>query len=148
MRAGVIAALATILTAALLRLLLGVPLPVELVSDRLLPFIPVELFVGMLGIFGGPILSKQLAFYSSFLGLLATGALIGLLSSRLERRRLAILAGGALGLWLVALAALWPALASNYRGLPPGQATLVTAAGLLVIAAVFVVSLAVAERRL
>lgn len=146
--AGLIAGLVTIIVSGLLRLVAGIPLPVELVSDRFLPFVPVESFVFLLGLSGGPLLAKQLAFYSTFLLLLAFGALLGNIFAALGRRRLLVLAGGAAALWLLALAVLWPALASSYRGDPPGQAALLSAGGLALTLVAFAGSLVLAERRL
>lgn len=133
---GAIAGLAVLLVSLLLRVVLGVPLPVEFVSDRLLPFVPVGLFVPSLGTAGGPILAKQLAFYSSIPLVIMAGAVALRAYGRVQRRRPAILAAGAVGLWLLALLALWPALEANYHGAPPQQATLLSAAALLVTVAV------------
>ncbi|MEO5793332.1 MAG: hypothetical protein ABIR67_14825 [Gaiellaceae bacterium] len=137
---GVLAGLTVLLGSLVARVALGVPLPVELVSDRFLPFVPVEAFVPSLGVVGGPVLAKVLAFYSSFFVLVGIGVAAARGYERIERRRLPILAGAAVATWLLALAVLWPALASNYHGLPPDAARALTAATL---AALFVLLAAV-----
>jgi hypothetical protein len=48
--------------------------------------------------------------------------------------------------WVVAVAALWPTLASNYDGAPPGEARILSAAALAVIVALFAVVLDLARR--
>jgi len=133
---GVVVGLAVLFVSLLFRVVLGVPLPIELVSDRLLPFVPVGLFVPSLGAVGGPILAKQLAFYSSIPLVIMAGVVAVRAYGRLERRRLPILAASAIGVWLLALLVLWPALASNYHGLPPMEATLLSGAALFVMVAV------------
>jgi hypothetical protein len=54
---------------------------------------------------------------------------------------------GAVGVaWLAILALLWPVLDTNFRGLPPGTASVVTALGLLFSFAVFGVALVLTYR--
>jgi len=134
-----------------LRVALGIPLPFELTSDRFLPFVPVEGFVAGLGLLGGALLAKQIGFYLSFLGQLAIGVSLGALFARLlsrgrdgsdppvSRRAIALTLGATVGAWLVAVAVLWPALRSNYDGVPPERAALLSAAGLLMLLGVFAV---------
>ncbi|MEJ7790611.1 MAG: hypothetical protein WKF65_01380 [Gaiellaceae bacterium] len=146
MIAGVVAGLAALFLSLVLRLALGVPLPVDFVSDRFLPFVPVGIFVPSLGVVGGPILAKMLAFYSSLLALPAIGLAAGRAYARLSRRRLAVPLVAGLLAWLAAVAVLWPALASNYHGLPPGHARLLSAASLLALVGIFVGVLVTARR--
>ena len=146
MIAGVVAGLAALFLSLVLRLALGVPLPVDFVSDRFLPFVPVGVFVPSLGVVGGPILAKMLAFYSSLLALPAIGLAAGRAYARLSRRRLAVPLVAGLLAWLAAVAVLWPALASNYHGLPPGDARLLSAASLLALVGIFVGVLVTARR--
>lgn len=146
MIAGVVAGLAALFLSLVLRLALGVPLPVDFVSDRFLPFVPVGIFVPSLGVVGGPILAKMLAFYSSLLALPAIGLAAGRAYIRLSRRRLAVPLVAGLLAWLAAVALLWPALASNYHGLPPGDAQLLSAASLLALVGIFVGVLVTARR--
>ncbi len=140
--AGLLAGLALTLVALLLRVAAGVPLPVELASDRIIPTLGVRTFGRLLGRVGGPLRGKNLAFLTSFgiqlAAAAAGGMLFGLLWPRLEGegrrgfRRPGVLVGAALALmWVAATALLWPALQSNYEGLTPGWSRLATAAGLL-----------------
>jgi len=143
---GVLAGLTVLLASLVARVALGVPLPVELISDRFLPFVPVAAFVPSLGVVGGPVLAKELAFYSSFLILIGIGLSAARGYARLDRHRLPILAGAALAGWLLALAVLWPALASNYHGLPPDSARLLAAGTLAVLFALLAGVLHVTRR--
>lgn len=130
---GVLAGLSVLLGSLVARVAFGVPLPVELISDRFLPFVPVEAFVPSLGVVGGPVLAKELAFYSSFLVLVGIGIAAARGYERIDRHRLPILAGAAVSAWLLALAVLWPALASNYHGLPLDAARALAAGTLAVL---------------
>jgi len=127
---GVLAGLTVLLGSLVARVAFGVPLPVELISDRFLPFVPVEAFVPTLGVVGGPVLAKVFAFYSSFLVLIGIGISAARGYAKIDRRRLAILAGATIAAWLVTVAVLWPALASNYEGLPPDEARVLSVAAL------------------
>ena len=127
---GLLAGLAVLFGSLVFRVALGVPLPVELVSDRFLPFVPVEAFVPSLGVVGGPVLAKELAFYSSFLVLVAIGVSATRGYARLDRRPMLILAGATVVTWLLTVAALWPALASNYHGASPDAARALAAVAL------------------
>jgi len=59
--AGGIAGLAMTLALLLLRYLAGVPLIGELGADRFLPLLPVFTFLKVIGIFGGTMISKEIA---------------------------------------------------------------------------------------
>jgi len=143
---GVLAGLSVLLGSLVLRVALGVPLPVELISDRFLPFVPVEVFVPMLGVLGGPVLAKELAFYSSFLVLIAIGVVAARGYGRLDRRRLPTLVAATIGAWLLTVAVLWPALASNYEGLPPDEARVLAAGALAALFALLAGVLHLARR--
>lgn len=146
--AGLIAGLALGLTGAAIRFA-GVSLPPELVADRVLPLLPVQLFIKVVGLMGGPLAAKQKALVGGFLGAPLGGALLGafyawLLRKPFPGRHPPLTLGMAmLVTWLGALLALWPVLDANYLGLPPDQARLATAAGLLLQFAVYVVVLGV-----
>ena len=149
--AGLVAALVVTVVMLALRLLVGLPLPVELVSDRFLPLVPVDLFLELLGTMGGPIMAKKIAFYSGFANQLALGVLLGALYAALSTRdrparRVPRIVWVVLGVWLVTLAALWPALDSSYVGLPPGRALVVSALGFLLYASLFAVTLVALHR--
>ena len=131
--AGLVAGLVLTLALVVLRLAAGVPLPVELISDRLLPLLSVRSFVRLQGRVGGPLRGKNLAFLTSFglqLGAaVAGGVVFGSLHPRLggrnaRRRFWTAVFAVLLALWLAFVVLLWPALSSNYRGLPPGLARL------------------------
>ncbi len=148
--AGVVAALAVTVAALLLRGL-GVPLPLELVSDRFLPLLSVDTFLKLVSAMGGFVAGKRIGFFAFFLSLVgigaAVGAVYGVAASRVRPGRLRLaLAGGLLVTWLVMLALLYPALDSNYRGLPPSRAGLVTAVALLLLLALLGGSLVLAHR--
>ncbi|MCP9487255.1 MAG: molybdopterin-dependent oxidoreductase [Gaiellaceae bacterium MAG52_C11] len=148
--AGVLAMLVFAVAALLLRSL-GVPLPLELVSDRVLPFLPVETFLKLVSAMGGFVAGKKIGFFAFFLSLIAIGAAIGaaygFAATRVRPARLLLgLVAGAVVTWLLMLALLYPALDSNYRGLPPGRATLATAVGLLVLLTLVAGSLAFFHR--
>jgi DMSO/TMAO reductase YedYZ molybdopterin-dependent catalytic subunit len=144
--AGVIAMLVTTIVMVLLRTLAGVPLPLELGSDRFVPMLSVGTFLHLIHIVGGFVAGKRLGFWSFFLGQiglgLALGAAYAFVLPRVRRRSLLLGVGGAvLAAWLVTLAVLFPALPSSYIGLPPRLAAVVASLTLLVLLALFAVLL-------
>lgn len=152
--AGLLAALLMTVAMLLLRLFAGVPLPAELIGDRFLPLLPVDLFLDMLTMLGGPIMAKQLAFFSGFANAVALGAILGLGYSFVVerqggdagfvRRSVLIVAPGVLALWFLTVAVLWPVLDSSYVGLPPGWALVASLAGFLVFYTLYGTTLVVA----
>lgn len=147
--AGLVAGLVSLLAVTLLRLWGGVPLPTELVSDRLLPQIGVDDFLDLLNRLGGAIRAKQIGYVGAFAGQLALavalGALYGVLARR-GRRAGAIVSGVALVLLAALLAILWPELDANYRGLSDGPARAATIAGLAVVFGLLVGTIALTWR--
>ena len=143
---GVLAGLAALFGSLVFRVAFGVPLPVELVSDRFLPFVPVEAFVPSIGVVGGPVLAKELAFYSSFLVVVVIGVAAARGYARIDRRRLPIVAGATVVAWLLSVAVLWPALASNYHGVSPDAAQALAAGALAVLFALLAAILHLARR--
>ncbi|MDQ6709455.1 MAG: molybdopterin-dependent oxidoreductase [Candidatus Dormibacteraeota bacterium] len=144
--AGAFAGLAMTLTWLLLRYLAGVPLVAELGADRFLPLLPVFTFLKVIGIFGGTMISKEIAYFSSFLGQVAVGMVAGAVYAAVAgrgRNRTIMLAAGVAVVWIALLAVLFPVLDSNYLGLPSGLANVTTALGLLIGLAVFALVLAV-----
>ncbi len=146
--AGATAALVATLVLELLRLGPGVPLPLDLASDRFIPLVPVDVFLKLLGLTGGFLIAKQLAFFSSLLGQVLAGALLGALYGRVvergrgsARRDGLLLAGAAVVAWGISLTLLWPVLGSSYEGQPPGRARLLSAASLLLLLVLYVVFL-------
>jgi DMSO/TMAO reductase YedYZ molybdopterin-dependent catalytic subunit len=149
---GLVAALAMMLAMMSLRLLSGVATAPELVGDRIAPLLPVDTFLYLLDLAGGYNELKQIGVVSVIAGQLAVGLLGGLwYATRTERARLPegtgrysvnrrglLFAGLFVGtLWLASIALLWPVLGTHYAGRPPGQATFITALGLLFSYAVF-----------
>jgi DMSO/TMAO reductase YedYZ molybdopterin-dependent catalytic subunit len=162
--AGVVAALAMTACTLLLRVAGGIPLPVELASDRIVPTLTIGEFNRLAADLGGLVQGKQVAFFSSLAMQVAFGVLGGLalmigvsLGWRREGRNqrspslvvfLAIVGIPLVVLWLVAMVLLWPVLESNYRGLPPGWSRVGSAGGLLVSFAAYGVALVAAARAL
>jgi DMSO/TMAO reductase YedYZ molybdopterin-dependent catalytic subunit len=150
--AGTVAMLATTVVLVLLRTLAGVPLPLELVSDRFIPLLSVDTFLRLIDLMGGFVAGKRIGFVSYFVGQVALGAILGAvyavsLGTAAPSRRGILLAGAVLAAWLVSLLALWPELDANYRGLPPRSAHALTALSLLLALALFAVALAVVHAR-
>ena len=135
--AGLVAVLAATVVALVLREL-GVPLPLETVSDRFLPLLSVDDFLRLVSEMGGFVAAKRIGFFAFFLSLVGIGVVLGaayaFAAARVPARTLRlVLVGSVLVTWLVLLALLYPALDSNYRGLPPGQGLVATAATLLLL---------------
>jgi DMSO/TMAO reductase YedYZ molybdopterin-dependent catalytic subunit len=161
--AGLVAALFMTVVLALLRLFVGVGLPVELGGDRFLPTFDVNEFLRLLSRNGGPIAAKRKALLSGFGGQLGVGVAFGVLYAfiaELGRRRdperlrpLGVSISGALFvgvtlvvIWAVTLAVLWPTLGTNNRGLLTGVAAVVTALGFLVLYASYGIALILVYR--
>ena len=161
--AGAAAGGVMILATLLLRLVTGVPLPTELVSDRLLPNIPVGTFLDLLSTLGGPIQAKQIGYFSAFAGQLGTAVALGALHGGLAEwnrrnpgatgrraavaRRPAPAVGALLAAMLVVLViVLWPELDASYRGLPLGAARTATIVGLAASFAIFLGALEAGHR--
>jgi DMSO/TMAO reductase YedYZ molybdopterin-dependent catalytic subunit len=138
---GAIAAVAMLLLMLAGRTWLGVSPPFEALPDRFAPTLDISTFFSLFGRFGGYNGLKRFGITSGLAGLFALGILFGLLyalvvesaSSRrmtwrngISPRGLAFIAGAAVVLWLGTVAILWPVLGTNYRGLPPGTAQVVT----------------------
>jgi DMSO/TMAO reductase YedYZ molybdopterin-dependent catalytic subunit len=145
--AGTVAMLATTLVLLLLRTLAGVPLPLELASDRFIPLLSVDRFLRLIDLMGGFVAGKRVGFVSYFVGQVALGAALGAVYAvgvgrAAPSRRAMVLAGAVVAAWLASLLALWPELDSNYRGLPPRSAHAATALALLVALALFAAALA------
>ena len=145
--AGLWAGLAMALTSAILRLHFGVSLHSELGGDLVLPHVPVDQFLAMLGRLGGPLMAKELALLGDLPGLvlagMASGVLFAAATRRFDRGRrpvrsavIFVVAAVAIG-WLASLAVFWPVAGAGYTGLPLAAARMATAAGLLITYAVF-----------
>src|SRR5215213_11207925 len=150
---GIVAALLLILLMAAARTWLGISPPPEALPDRFAPTIPIPTFFSLFDRFGGYNGLKRFGISSGLTGLLSVGAVFGVIyalvaESRRSREsgqwqaglsRLAVgfIMVAALVLWVISLALLWPVLDANYRGAPPGEARLASAAALLVEYLVF-----------
>ncbi|HEX3721845.1 MAG TPA: molybdopterin-dependent oxidoreductase [Nitrolancea sp.] len=147
--AGLTAALVMTAVMALLRLVLGISPPAELLGDRIVPTINVREFIRIIIRYGGPEQAKEVPIKATIAGQLAVGAIAGLLYSLVVKEskgqrlwsvgRIAVSRRGVifastlvLILWAVSLAIFWPVLESNYLGIPPQFAGIVTAAAMLV----------------
>ena len=157
--AGLVAALLMTLVMALLRYSLGVASTFEMIGDRFAPFLPVDLFLRLQGILGGYDQMKQLGVGSAIAGQIAVGSVGGALyalvverdpgrrSSPGITRRGILFVALVVGLaWLGTLALLWPVLDTNFRGSPPGTASVITALALLFSYAVFGLTLVLVYR--
>ena len=135
--AGVMGGIFMTLVMLILRYFTGASTLPEMISDRVAPFLPIPIFFKMLGLFGGYSHLKQFGIVSILVGMLVFAGIIGVLyaismerSARAGRR----LVGVAMAItWALSILLLWPMLAANYRGRPPGQATWFNAACLLLI---------------
>ena len=161
--AGVVAALAMTAATLVLRVACGIPLPVELASDRIVPTLTIGQFNRFAADLGGLIQGKQVAFFSSLalqfvFGVLGGLALVGVSlrwrgEGRMQRSPslavfLATVGIPLLVLWVVAIALLWPVLDSNYRGLPAVWSRVGSAGGLLISLAAYAVALVAVARAL
>jgi DMSO/TMAO reductase YedYZ molybdopterin-dependent catalytic subunit len=142
--AGVAASMAATLLMLLLRLVAGVITLPELLAERLLPQINIDLFLAILVLGKLPPLGLALA------GQIVLGVLLAPLYAQLLRRWAGSsqgrwpalrewLTGGALalGLWLIAVALFWPKLGENLEGLPLDTARGATTLALAAIFALY-----------
>lgn len=148
--AGLLGGVAMSFVIVFLRWAAGVPLVVDLISDRVLPELSVRTFARLLGRVGGPVKGKEMAFIVSFGAQIVAAAVGGAVfaaasasSRRMLRRRAPVVALATLGgVWVAFLVLLWPVMESNYRGLPPPAARVVTAFALLLAFAAYAGSVA------
>ena len=122
---GLVAALGMTGLMLVLRSVLGLPTPSELVGDRLTAFITIQQFFALLGQFGGYEGLKQAGGGGVIVGQLAVGVLGGVAFAGYARTRRTgwhFAATLVAVLWLASVVLLWPNLSTNYRGLPPDSA--------------------------
>jgi DMSO/TMAO reductase YedYZ molybdopterin-dependent catalytic subunit len=149
--AGLIAGLTMTIVLAMSRILAGTPLPVELISDRIIPMLSIRRFFDLAALLGGLLRAKEISLLSSFAIQALAGAgggAIYVVIARRGRRAMVAAAIGLAGLWALFVAALWPVLESNYRGLSPGPSRLVNALALLVAFGIYGATLLMAHRAL
>ena len=150
--AGLLAGLAFAFVQTLLRFA-GVPLPSELVADRVLPHLQVDQFLHLLNLMGGALAAKRQALVGGFFGSVAAGVVMGVVYAVLLRRPdvaahpLRALAIAFVVAWGATVLLLWPVLSASYIGLPPILGTAATAAALFVEYGVYVVALRFATQQ-
>jgi DMSO/TMAO reductase YedYZ molybdopterin-dependent catalytic subunit len=139
--AGLVGALAMTVLLLVLRATIGSATPSEMVGDRLTAFISIKQFFSLLDRFGGYSGLKQAGGGGVVGGQLVVGVLAGVLFAGLvELKRmpaLVVAAAIVVALWLLTVILLWPNLATNYNGLPPGAARLATGLALLIAYAAY-----------
>ncbi|HKV58933.1 MAG TPA: molybdopterin-dependent oxidoreductase [Ktedonobacteraceae bacterium] len=140
--AGLVASLTAVLLMAVLRLLAGIPSPVELFGDRVLKLLQAGPFVDFLIRFGSHAKTAPLGL--AILGMVGLGTVLGLLFAIIVRiplpangyraaRREWVTAGVfALAMTLGATLLFWTETAQNFLGLPYNWARFVTIVSLLV----------------
>lgn len=141
--AGAVAGLVAILVGLALRFILGAPLPVELVNDRILPFIDVTRFLDITNRLGGFVKAKQIAYASSLASPVVIGALLGIVYARARRPVRTV--GAILAVVLAALTALlWPELDANFRGASESLARALSVLGIALAFGALLATLAAA----
>jgi DMSO/TMAO reductase YedYZ molybdopterin-dependent catalytic subunit len=144
--AGSIAGLVMSVAIATMRLAAGIPLPVELISDRIIPMLSIGQFFDLAALLGGLLQAKSISLLSSFAIQALAGAVGGAVYAVIGRRTVLWTAIGLSVLWGISVVLLWPVLESNYRGLAPGTARATNALALLVALALYGVVLVIASR--
>lgn len=131
--AGLVGGLAMSLVMLVLRTLVGISPPLEMIPDRFAPTLTIDQFFGLIGRFGGYNELKQFGVSSALTGQLIVAAIVGAMYGSLVRPAMArrFLIGAVAVLWAASLAILWPTLPTSFIGLPPRLAGPVTALGLL-----------------
>jgi DMSO/TMAO reductase YedYZ molybdopterin-dependent catalytic subunit len=156
--AGLAASLLTVALMGILRLVAGIPTPVELFGDFVLKHIDVGTFLRLLITFAPN--SKTVPLGLALLGMVLIGTLLSLLYAALARVKLpargyrparrewliASAFGGAMT--LIAIALFWNEIGQNLFGLPLARAMLATAAGLLADFGLYSITLCLAYRAL
>jgi DMSO/TMAO reductase YedYZ molybdopterin-dependent catalytic subunit len=154
--AGLVASLTSVAIMFVLRVIAGIPTPIELFGDHLLKLLPAARFVDML-IFFSPH-SKTTPLGLTLLGMIALGTLLGLLYAAVVRIKLpANSYQPELREWLIALIFIvamtavaiilfWVEIGQNFLGLPVGRAMLVTAFALLVDFSIYSLTLCLTFR--
>src|ERR1700756_5315278 len=146
--AGLTGGILMLATAALLRAYLGTPSATELIFDRSFPLVSINFFIEQINRFGGYVPLKIAGVVMSLSAQLLiaafTGAVYAVILELGQRRRnddqrrwldplgLTIGVAGVLAVWLGLLAFLWPALSTQYFGVPSAVAFYLTSLGLLI----------------
>ncbi len=155
--AGLVAAAVMLLVMAVGRNWFGIsPLP-EAIPDRIAPTLSIKQFFSLFADYGGYNGLKKFGIKSGIQAVIAGGAVFGLIyaivvESKRSRRwlpwkhgisRMGLVLAAVLvsTVWIATLIFLWPILQTNYRGLPPSQARIVSALWYLVTYLAFALSL-------
>ena len=144
--AGLVAGLVATASLALFmiagRYFLGVTPPPEAIPDRVAPLLSIHTFFGLFGDYGGYNGLKKFGIRSGTTGVIVAGLVAGLvyplIAESVRSRRagtgrfgipkhgLAFILAATLVLWVASVIFLWPVLVTNFKGLPPFDARLVT----------------------
>ena len=139
--AGLVASLVSVVCMGVLRLLAGIPTPVELLGDFILKTLPAPRFVDMLSLFQPN--PKLTPLGLTVLGMIALGIVLGLpyalivrvripvVSYRPSRREWLCMLAFGLVMSLAGILLFRVEIAQNYLGLPLAWATFLTALGFL-----------------
>lgn len=158
LEAGLVASLMAVVLMGVLRLVAGVPTPVELFGDHVLKLLPAPRFVDLLIKFSPN--SKTAPLGLTLLGMIGAGTVLGLLYALVARVMLPVkgyrpksrewltAAALAVGMTLVAVVLFWVEIGQNFLGLPIGWAMLVTALSLLADFSLYGLTLCVVYRLL
>lgn len=156
--AGLVASLVSVVSMLVLRLVAGIPTPVELFGDFILKKMPAPQFVGMLIRFQPHPKTAPLGL--TLLAMLGVGTALGLLYALLTRLKLPLtgyrpgrvewlsMLALALVMSLVGTALFWTELRQNYLGLPIDWARTLAILGLLLDFAVYALVLGYCYRAL
>lgn len=161
--AGLVASAVLVLIMAAGRTWLGISPPPEALPDRFAPTLSIDQFFDLFGRFGGYNGLKRFGIKAGLTGLIAVGALFGVVygavaatararSARavggISRTLLAFAGGAVVVMWTATVIVAWPVLFANFRGLPPGQARIATMAGLFISYLIYAIVLTLAFRLL
>ena len=144
--AGLIAGLVATASLALFmiagRYFFGVTPPPEAIPDRVAPLLSIQTFFGLFNDYGGYNGLKKFGIRSGTIGVIVAGLVAGLvyplIAESVRSRRsgtwrfgipkhgTAFVLAATLVLWVASVIFLWPVLVTNYKGLPPFDARLVT----------------------
>jgi DMSO/TMAO reductase YedYZ molybdopterin-dependent catalytic subunit len=156
--AGLAASLLAVVLMGILRLVAGIPTPVELFGDFVLKHIDVGTFIRLLVTFSPN--SKTAPLGLALLGMIALGTVLALLYAALvrvelpargyrpARREWLTALGFTVAMTLIATILFWEELRQNFFGLTIEWSTVVTILGLLAVFAVYGVALCLLYRAL
>lgn len=130
--AGFLAGLPMLLVMVVMRNVFGVATPIEMIFDRLFPFLTVDFFIASLVRAGGYTPLKLQGVYGALAGQAAVAAAGGMIYALFPRfapparRGWWLVAPGVVAAWALFVVLLWPNLLTSFHGHPPAQARLIT----------------------